>query len=226
MININESFCFGNQAKYNSGLLVCQNHTNIRIIDTKISHNSADEFGAMCIDYNSMLELNGSLVEGNHAEVVVGALIIGNNSLLVAFNSSFKGNKATIDSSIRINNSTVYLEKCTFSENRVTLGGTISIDPFPFITILKISNTVFTKNEGYDIVYVVKNDHPTKFETYGCSFVHGNISLKSNMKNFEEVAVKEKVIGQFSALNQHLLQLQETPYATSKMFHILNVFRI
>ena len=224
VINIIKSFCFGNQAKYTSGLLFCQNHTTIRIIDTKISHNSAVKFGAMCIDYNSMLELNGSLVEGNYAEAFYGALIIGNNSLLVAFNSSFKGNKATIDSSILINNSTVYLEKCTFLENRLTYGGTISTETG---TMLKVSNTVFIQNEGYDIFYFTQNKHfATKFESYKSLFMHGNISLKSNVKNFVEVAVYEKVIGEWSHLSQSFFIPGETPYASSKMFHILNVFRI
>ena len=224
VINITKSFCFKNQARYAAGLLFTNMYTKVLISDTKISHNSADRCGAMWINYKSVLQLNGCVVEGNQAETSVGALVIENNSLLVALNSSFKGNNAYRDSSIRMNNSTAYLEKCTFTKNRMTYyGGTISTDPW---TKLKISNTVFTQNRGYNLFFFGgKKDHfVMKFETYRCLFVHGNISLESNMTNFEEVAVKKKVVGQYSALNRQFFKLQETRYVSSKMFHILHIF--
>ena len=219
VIKINESVCFENKARYSGG--VCfMSGVNAVISDTIIRRNSQNSHGVLEID-NTILEIYRSQIEGNSGRTVTGALHIL-NSLFVAINASFKGNTAYEDSTISIENSTVYLEKCTFLENRLTRGGTISFDPFPLMTTLKISNTIFTQNEGCDIVNIAENDHfINKFETHRCSFVHGNISLKSNMTNFKEVAVKEKVIGQYSGLNQSFFKPGETLYASSKMFHIL-----
>ena len=216
-INITESFCFGNQAGFGAGVLFIQMMTKILISDTKLSQNSADKFGVLWMD-GSMLELNGSVVEGNHAGSV-GGLFICNSSLVVAFNSSFNGNKGYKDSSFRIFNSTVYLEKCIFMKNQLTYGGTIFIKS---ITKFKVSETKFIQNEGYNLfVSFAEGNHSLQFESYRCSFVHGNISFKSNVKNFEEVAVKEKVISHRSKRN---FFLRETPFASSKIFHILNIF--
>ena len=197
VINITESFCFENQGGYYAGVLMVNTYTKILISDTKINQNTAHRCGALSIDSNSVLELYGSQVENNNAEIMVGALCISNGSLLVASNSSFRGNKAYQDSSLRIVNSTAYLEKCIFMENRMpSYGGTVSNIPK---TKLKISDTNFTENDGYDILYYVDNGNfINKFETHRCAFMHGNISLGSNMKNFEEVAVNEKFIGPVS----------------------------
>ena len=163
-----------------------------------------------------MMELNGSLVEGNNAEVAIGVLLISNNSLFIALNSSFKGNKAYDTSTIEIYHCTAYLEKCTSLQNRLTYGGAISTEPG---TTLKLSNTVFKQNEGYNFFYLVLKSHfINKIETHRCLFMHGNISLKSNVKNFEQLAFKEKVFGQFSYFNQSFFEPRETPYASSKMF--------
>ena len=222
VINITQSFVFGNQAGYaGAGVLYTKKHTTTLISNTKIIQNSAEQFGALWITENSILELNGSLVEGNHAELFVGALYISNSSLLVAFNSTFKGNRSYKDSSIHIENSTVFLEKCTFVENQLTHGGTISTDQ---TTKLKISNTAFTQNDGYNLFYYAYPEYLiNKIETHRCWFINGNISFSSNAKNFEDAAVKEKVIGQISTLNQRFFKLRETPYASSKMFHIMNL---
>ena len=223
MINITQSFFFENQAKYDGcGMLIALKNTTTLISDTKIIQNSANLYGALCIHHNCTLELNGSLVEGNYAEIITGALFISNNSLLVAFNSLFKGNKAYRDSCLSIENSTAYLERCTFMENEMTyFGGTIATD---LTTKLKISDTTFTQNEGYNLFYYAQPNYLiNKIETHRCWFINGNISLNSNTKNFEEVAVKEKVVGQLPVLNQSFFKLQETPYSSSKMFHIMNM---
>ena len=215
-INITESFCFENKAKYSGSVLFTMSHVKIIISDTNISHNSGYLYGAMHAIDNSILKIYRSQIEGNSAEENSGVLAIA-DSLFVGLNSSFKGNSAYTDSSISIINSAIYLEKCNFIENRLIYGeGTISI--YPGAT-LKLSNTVFTRNEGHDIFhYVENNNFVTKFETYRCLFVDGNISLISNVKNFEEVAVKEKFLGGLLFLNQSLFKPGETPYASSKMF--------
>ena len=216
--NITQSFCIENEAGYSGGVIWTSN-TKIIISDTNISYNSGNNCGAIYMIKNSILEIDRSKIEGNNAALQIGALYIFGNSLFIAVNSSFKGNTANDSSSILIDNSTAYLEKCNFSENRLTYGGTITTLPG---TMLKISNTVFTKNEGYDIANVVKNNYfITKFETYRCLFMHGNISLKSNVKHFEQVAVKEKIIGQPPPyVNQSFFKVSETVYASSKMYHI------
>ena len=196
--------------------------TKILISDTDISENSGYFTGAMQILENSSLEIYRSQIEGNSAEMSTGALYISGSSIFVAVNSSFKENNAYIDSTISITNSTVYLEKCTFMQNRLTNGGTIFTDPR---TTLKVSNTVFTQNIGYEIMYYfLKGYLISKLETYRCLFIHGHISLKSDVKNFEEVAFNEKIIGQIPILNQSLFKSGETPYASSKMYLTLNVF--
>ena len=222
VINITKSFCFENQGGYVAGAIIAQRYTKILISDTNISQNSAYRYGALYLAGNSVLELNGSQVEDNQAKTTVRALLIANHSLFVGINSLFKGNKAYQDSSIFIKNSTVYLEKCTFMENQMTyFGGTISTTE---MTKVKVSDTIFTQNERYNLFYSAMRNHFINiFETHRCLFVQGDISLKSYANNFEEVAVKEKVIGQFSFLNQSFFTLQETPYASSKLFYILNI---
>ena len=112
-------------------------------------------------------------------------------------------------------NSTVYLDKCTFMENYQTGGGTIGI----MTSILRVANTSFTHNARSDIYYYQSEVYfNTKIKTYMCFFKYDNISLKSNVKLFGQAAVRENIIG-----NQHIpLQVdtavQETPYASSKMF--------
>ena len=171
------------------------------------------------ICYNSILEIYGSQVEGNTAKIQAGAFHISDNSLLVALNSSFRGNIAYQDSSISILNASSYVENCTFMENQVmSSGGTVSNLK---VTKLKVSNTVFTQNKGYDIFYYVDKEDQfiRKLETYRCLFIHGNISLNSTVKNFEDVVLKEKVVGQF--FNQSFFKPIETAYASSKMFYFL-----
>ena len=216
VINITKSICFQNKASDAAGVLFVGMQSKIQISDAKIKENSAYKCGALAIHQNSILELYGSQVEGNTAKIETGALCISDNSLLVALNSSFKGNRAYQDSSIRIQNGTVYVENCTFVENQVaSYGGTVST----LLTIkLKVSNTVFAQNKGYDLFYYVDKDYQviSKIETYRCLFVHGNISLKSQVENFEEVAFNGKVIGQPPFLNQSFFKPTETPYASSK----------
>ena len=206
VIHVTECFYFGNRAKYSGGVLYTQKNTKILISDTNIIKNSAQQCGVFGVSTNSTLELNGSLVEHNYAKTTVGASCIFNNSLFVAINSSFKGNRAYEGSTIHIFNSTVYLEKCIFMENQMTyFGGTISI--FWPVAKLKISKTVFKQNEGYDILHItIETNFTNKIETYKCLFVCDNISLKSKVKNFEEVAVKEMVIGQYPILKVSLNQ--------------------
>ena len=210
VINISQSFCYENKAEYSGSVIFSRSNAEILISDTNISHNYAYLQGAMRVDGNSILKIYRSLIEGNNAEIYIGTLSIS-NSLLVAVNSSFKGNSAYQDSSISIFNSTVYLEKCNFLENQLTQGGTISPDSQ---TTLKVSNTVFTQNDGYDISY----HFIRKFETYNCLFKNENVSLKSNVKNFEEVALEEKFIGDIRYLNQSVFKPLETPYASSKIY--------
>ena len=222
VVHITQSFCFENQAEFEFGVLSAKNHGKTVISDTKIIQNSAHNYGALgIIDYSSLV-LNGSQVEDNNAEKLAGSVYLSNNSLLVAFNSSFKKNSGFQYSSIGILFSFVYLEECSFIENQVTyLGGTIAILD---LGTLKISNTVFAQNEGYDILHFMHDKYLSKLETYNCLFVSGNISLKSNVKDFGEVPVKEKFIGQWPFLNQSFLEPEETPHASSKLFHIVNIF--
>ena len=166
VINITQSHYFRNQAKDSGGVLVSLGSTKVLISDTEISQNAGNIFGAILIDYNSVLEFNRSQVVNNNAKNRVGALQISSNSLLVAFNSSFKSNKAYVFSSLYIENSTVYLEKCVFVENVPTFySGTITINA----AVMKVANTFFTHNTGYDIDYSTTADHfINRLDTYRC----------------------------------------------------------
>ena len=116
-------------------------------------------------------------------------MCIISNSLLVASNASFKGNTAYPDSLIHIMNSAAILEKCNFIENQM--------------------------NEGYNFFYFDNNHNLIyKFETHRCSFIHGYFSLKSNMKSFEEVVVKENIIDYLGSFSQSLVfKPQKMSYA-------------
>ena len=154
------------------------------------------------IDDSSILELNQSLVESNIAHRTIGALHISSNSLLVALNSTFKGNRAYQDSTIGVENSTVYLEKCTFMDNQMTatIGGVLSV----MASELKLSHTVFTHNVGYFFYFYKYQAHFTsKFYTYRSLYRHENISLKSSLK---------------PTLTPSDVVTRETPYASSKFF--------
>ena len=218
VINITQSYFFENQAKRLAGILVSKFGAKAIICETEISHNA---IGAIIIDDNSVLELNGSHVANNHAPKdtvgALSALSISNSSLLIAFNSSFKRNGAyQHDSTISSTNSTAYLEKCIFMENFLTsYGGTISIEA----AILKVANTFFTHNTGYDIYFDLSQDHfMNRLETYRCLFKHDNFSLKSNMDRFEQIAVRENIISNINSPLQVHTAVQKTPYASSKMF--------
>ena len=214
-ISRNSSFV-NNSGKNVGGVLVSRVATKVLISDIEISQNSGNAIGAIWIDSNSVLELNGSQVVNNNAQYRYGALLVSNNSLLVAFNSSFKGNTAYQDSSLVIENSTAYLENCTFMEHfQTSYGGTISLHA----AILKIANTFFTHNIGYDMYYYGTKVHfINRLETYRCSFKHDNLSLKSNTTFFEQVAVRENIMNNASTPDQIHTAFQETPYASSKMF--------
>ena len=217
LINITQSFCFRNHATSNSGVLISEINSTVLISDTKIIQNSANNYGAVWINTYSTLELNRSQFYNNSAQETVGVLCISNNSLFIAINSSFKGNKAYSEALIRIVDSTFYAERCTFIKNQLTLyGGTFSSYG---ISELKFANTVFRQNTGYGIFYFLNYHFINKLNTYRCLFSHGNISLKSNVSNFEQLAVKQKVMFQLNVFNQSHLTSQETPYASSKIFY-------
>ena len=214
-INITQSSFFGNRAKQIGGVLVSRFSTKVLISDTEISQNSGKVAGAIWVDGNSVLELNGSQIVNNNAQNIVGGLYISNNSLFVGFNSSFKRNNAISHSSLRIRNSTAYLEKCTFIENFYTfLEGTIFIEA----AILNVANTLFADNTGYDIYFDQTQVHSiNRLDTYRCLFKHDNFSLKSNMNRFEQIAIRENIINNASYTYQIYGSFQETPYASSKM---------
>ena len=216
-INITQSRCFANQAKNFGGVLASVSNSKVFISDTEISQNSGNVAGAIWIDGNSVLELSGSQIVNNSAQDSVGALYISNNSLLVTFNSSFEGNKAYEDSSLQMKNSTAYLEKCTFMESyQTSYGGTIGIQA----SVLKVANTFFEHNTGYDIYYyqTIRVYFINRLDTYRCMFKHDNFSLKSNMNFFEQIAIRKNIISNISTPFQVHTALQETPYASSKMF--------
>ena len=197
--------------------LASVSNSKVFISDTEISQNSGNVAGAIWIDGNSVLELSGSQIVNNSAQDTVGALYISNNSLLVTFNSSFEGNKAYEDSSLQMRNSTAYLEKCTFMESyQTSYGGTIGLKA----SVLKVANTFFTNNTGYDIYYyqTVRVHFINRLDTYRCMFKHDNFSLKSNMNSLKQIAMRKNIISNISTPFIVHTALQETPYASSKMF--------
>ena len=113
VINITQSRCVGNRANHIGGVLVSGYGTKTLISDTEFSQNSGAVVAVILTDENSVLELNGSQVVNNNAHNNFGVLYISNNSLFVAFNSSFKGNK---DSALVIKTSTAYLENKLYGE--------------------------------------------------------------------------------------------------------------
>ena len=80
---------------------------------------------------------------------------------------------------------------------------------------IKMSDTSFSQNKVYDLYHSAGQTYfINRLDTYKCSFKHDNISLKSNVTNFTQAAVKEKAIGNFD--NMSYLVIQETQYASCK----------
>ena len=101
---------------------------------------------------------------------------------------------------------------------QASFGGMISI----MAAILKVDNTVFAHNLGYDIFYYPTQVHfLNRLDTYRCLFEHGNLSFKSNMNFFEQAAARENIIGNVTTLSKIDRAFQETPYASSKSFTYL-----
>ena len=74
VINITQLHCSANQAKQSGGVLISKYGTKAFISDTEISQNSGRLIGAIWIDDNSVLELNGSHFVNNSAHTTTGAL--------------------------------------------------------------------------------------------------------------------------------------------------------
>ena len=217
VIKICQSECIRNEAN-RGGVLAGSMNVNIFINDSKMQNNSATACGVMFTDATSILEINHSQVEWNKALIDSGALCVFKNSLLISTTSSFRRNMGYFDGSLFVQNSTGYLENCTFIENQGTYAGAITISIY---AELRLSNTKFLNNMAQDWPSIDSRTYINKFinklYTYRSKFSHDNKTLKSNSINFKEKAIKEGFLKESSYYDQNNLATEETHFASSKL---------
>ena len=174
--------------------------------------NYASSCGAVVLDISSALEITLSQAHENNALALAGALCIFNNSSLIAINSSFKDNSAFQAGSIVIVTATGYLENCTFRGNQGTNAGAITFAS----NELRISDTLFLENVA-QIAADISYESNETLKMYRCQFIHGNITLHSNVSKFKEIAIKNRFIGNTCS---DILEIKETQYAASKKLRL------
>ena len=110
--------------------------------------------------------------------------------------------------------STVYLENCTVIPSAFGESIISNVD-------LKLSKTVFLRNMTQSaadirILKINETNYTERLYTYECEFIHGNRTLKSSVKNFKQIAIKEDFLHKINFYNQRNFETEETQYASSK----------
>ena len=218
LVNVKQSNFMKNKVNSGKGgVLVAKIGSNVSISDVIIQENSAHSCGAVLIDSSSVIEMSHSQIDRNYAGAGVGAFCVNNNSLSIVMNSSFIGNTGYHTGSVAIDHSTGYLQNCILKGNQGTTAGAIVIASAD----LKLSNTVFFENKAQergDIHYETKNGKfINKFHTYRCEFKHGNVTIRSDVPNFKQIADQKHFTGH-STIFSSGLEMTETQFASSKIF--------
>ena len=217
-INISQTICYGNKAS-KSGVLYAR-AANVFVNDSIIQQNSAHRCGAIAVDTNSVLEVSFCQVNRNKG----GAFSASNNSLFISKSSIFNANTDDIGKTFRtiyrfgtsyvsivLDNSTGYLENCTF------LVGDVSFSK----SELRLSHTVFLQNMVQKVIeissYNFMHHFINRLYTYKNLMRHGNKILRSNATDFKQIAIKEYFIIKINNLPfQSKLAAKETQFASSK----------
>ena len=114
-------------------------NTKVYVHNSIFVKNFAYTCGVVLIDGASVLKISFSQVNRSNAGGPSGAICAFNNSLFIATTSSFQENNGFLSGSLALENSTGYLDNCTFIRNQGIYVGAIS---FSF-SELRLSNTIF-----------------------------------------------------------------------------------
>ena len=173
----------------------------------------------MLIDTASVLEITDSLIYDNSADVLAGGFCIINNSLSVVMNSSFTGNTGYHAGSMCVMDSITYLENCTLRRNEGTIVGAILIGS----SDLKLSNTAFLENKAEvadDIHYEIgETKFINKLYTYRCTFKRGNVTIRSDITDFKQIADQKHFMVAYEQ-DKTNLEMKETQFASGKNFFV------
>ena len=218
IININHTTCFGNKIKAGKGgVLAAERKTTVWVNSAKVQNNSAHLCGVMLIDTESVLEISYSLIYDNSADVLAGGFCILNNSLSVVINSSFRGNVGYHAGSIATMDSITYLENCTLRRNEGTVAGAILIAS----SDLKLSKTIENKAEVADDIHyeIDETKFINKLYTYRCTFKRGNVTIRSDITDFKQIADQKHFMVAYEQ-DKTNLEMKETQFASGKNFFI------
>ena len=193
--------------------------TKISVDNSTIRQNNAGWCGAMYVASASVLQISFSKVVWNSAGIYSAVSCVLDNSFFIAINSLFEENMGHLDGSLKVENSTGYLESCNFIDNQGTSAGAISFKN----TELRLSNTVFVQNMTQlpaDIRSKISMDtFYNKLFTWRCSFIHNNKIFNSNSSNFKQIAINEHIIAGIDYYTQSL-STSETQFESSKFLFL------
>ena len=195
------------------GAIAASTNTIIYLNKVKLQDNYALRYSALCIQFNSTLNVSNTVLFNNSAERC-GTIGVLHSSRMIAIGTDFRENKALKAGCVAINKGEVYLQNCTLIRNQAKkYGGAITTEG----SILKIADTTFRDNSaifGTDISFEGKS---TQFDTLNCLFNQGTNILKSSDDQFWKVSRSKNIIFT-EKLDRSISMLihQETHYASSK----------
>ena len=214
IIKMDMSSLLRNKAKNGfGGAIAASTNTIVYLNKVQLQDNYALRYSALCIQFNSTLNVSNTVVFNNSAERC-GTVGVLHSSRMIAIGTDFRENKALKAGCITINKSKVYLQNCTLIRNQAKkYGGAITTED----SILKIADTTFRDNSaifGTDISFEGKS---TQFDTFNCVFNQGSNVLKSSDDQFWKISRSKNVIFT-EELDRSISMLihQETQYASSK----------
>ena len=214
IIKMDMSSLLRNKAKNGfGGAIAASTNTIVYLNKVQLQDNYALRYSALCIQFNSTLNVSNTVVFNNSAERC-GTVGVLHSSRMIAIGTDFRENKALKAGCITINKSKVYLQNCTLIRNQAKkYGGAITTED----SILKIADTTFRDNSaifGTDISFEGKS---TQFDTFNCVFNQGSNVLKSSDDQFWKISRSKNIIFT-EELDRSISMLihQETQYASSK----------
>ena len=126
-MNITDSNFSGNKIIYpgNGGAIWASNYLKVYLRNVTFTENFPNgRGGVVYIERNTILELNDSYIYNNYNNNFGGGVFVDSNSFFIAYNSTFKGNKAAQGACLYVVQGEAYFENCLFNGNGL-IGGTL-----------------------------------------------------------------------------------------------------
>ena len=195
------------------GAIAASTNTIIYLIKVKLQDNYALRYSALCIQFNSTLNVSNTVVFNNSAERC-GTVGVLHSSRMVAIGTDFRENKALKAGCVTINKGEVYFAKLYIDKKP---GQEIWRSHYNRRVHFKNSRHYFRDNSaifGTDISFEGKS---TQFDTFNCVFNQGSNVLKSSDDQFWKISRSKNIIFT-EELDRSISMLihQETQYASSK----------